>query len=361
MNRLLKLIKYAKKNTRKKFIICGILLIISLISTLIGVFVVQFMFRDFSQNNSDTYYDKYYALITEERNSAFWKSVYQGAYEEGLNNNVYVEYLGDNLSEDYSKADLMSIAIAANVDGIIVDADESSELDELINEATEKGIPVITAFNDNTSSKRLSFVGVGSYNMGRVYGKQVLQISEKVKRQNATKKNGVCDVAVLVTAYADQTWQNVLCRGIQETVNQDKYEGANINISLVSVNNATMFSAEESIRDLFLGDKVPDIIVCLNELNTSCVYQAVVDYNMVGQVRVLGYYHLPTTIKAIERGVLDVSISLDTEQLGRYCVNALQEYYMHGNVSEYFAADVFLINSNNVSEYKGDKNEIKKD
>ncbi len=361
MKRLFKLISTSQKHSKRTVILCAIILIVILLSTLSAVFVLKFSYRNTAQSKSDTYYDKYYALITEDRNSGFWKSVYKGAYEEGLGDNIYVEYLGDQLSEDYSKEDMMKIAIAEDVDGIILDADESIQMTSLIDEATEKGIPVITAYNDNTHSKRLSFVGVGSYTMGRVYGKQLMQIAEKVKRQNATKKNGVCDVTILVTAYADQTWQNVLCSGIQATINEDKYEGANINIKLVSVNNSTKFSPNESIRDLFIGEDLPDIIVCLNELNTTCVYTTVVDYNMVGQVRVLGYYHLPSTIKAIERGVVDVSISVDSNQLGRYCVRALQEYYAHGTVSEYFAADVLLINSNNVSEYKDEKDEDKED
>ena len=353
MSRVNKLVSSIKKVRKKKMLLFGIVLFLIILSTLVGVFVLQFYVGRFAPAADNALYDKYYVMITEDRNSEFWRSVYQGAYEEGIKNGVYVELLGDNLSGNYTKEELMTIAISEEVDGIIVDADESKEMTDLINEAMDKRIPVITAYNDNTAGNRLSFVGAGSYNMGRVYGKQVLQLSEKIKRDKpADLHNGICNVAILVTAYADQTWQNILCSGIQETVNQDKYEGANIKIKLIPVDSTTKFSAEESIRDIFMNDEVPDIIVCLNELNTSCVHSAVVDYNKVGDVRVLGYYDLETTLKAIERGVMEATISIDTNQMGYYCVKALQEYYLHDNVSEYFAADVFLINSNNVSEFK---------
>ncbi len=350
------------KKINKK-VIFGVILFVILLSSLIGVLVLQVFVKRFAPVKDNRFYDKYYVLITDDRNSEFWRSVYQGAYEEGIKNGVYVEMLGDNLSGNYSKEELMSIAIAEEVDGIIVDADESDTMTYLINEAAEKSIPVITAYNDNSSGKRLSFVGVGSYNMGRVYGKQVLQLSEKIRRKRVTSnKNKICKVDVLVTAFSDQNWQNILFSGIQETINQDKYNGENIQINLVLINNTSKFTAEESIRDIFMKNELPDIIVCLNELNTSCVYQALIDYNKVGEVRMLGYYDLETTVKAIERGVIEASISLDTKQMGYYCTKALQEYYINDNVSEYFAADVFIINPNNVSQFKeGDKDEDKKD
>ena len=59
---------------------------------------------------------------------------------------------------------------------------------------------------------------------------------------------------------------------------------------MLAIDDSTTFSVEESIRKIFLEEDVPDIIICLNELNTTCVYQTVVDYNKVGEVRILGNY-----------------------------------------------------------------------
>lgn len=48
---------------------------------------------------------------------------------------------GINLSQDYTREELMQIAISSGVDGIIVTADESDEMTGLINKAEEKQIP----------------------------------------------------------------------------------------------------------------------------------------------------------------------------------------------------------------------------
>lgn len=67
-----------------------------------------------------------------------------------------------------------------------------------------------------------------------------------------------------------------------------------------------------------MDQTLPDIIICLNELSTTCVYQAVVDYNCVGEIAILGYYDTDTILKAIERNVITATISIDTEQMGHF-------------------------------------------
>ena len=123
--------------------------------------------KTLSRTESDVTYDKYYAMITDDAESSFWKSVYESALETAKEDNAYVEMISNNLSREYSQTELMEIAIASKVDGIIVTAGEAEGMTELINKAYDEGIPVVTLFNDNAQSERLSFVGVGNYNLGR--------------------------------------------------------------------------------------------------------------------------------------------------------------------------------------------------
>ena len=253
--------------------------------------------------------------------------------------------MGEHLSQEYTRAELMRIAMSSGVDGIFVESDESDEMSQMIDEAVERGIPVVTLYGDNTHSARCSFVGVGSYNLGREYGRQVLKLA------SVSESTAPMTVAVLVNAHALNSAQNIVCSGIQDALEQEKIRGPEIELSLITVDDTNTFSVEESIRDIFMNEKLPDIIICLNELSTTCVYQAVVDYNCVGEVAILGYYDTDTILKAIERNVVNATISIDTEQMGAFCVDALQEYYRFGYTSQYFTADVTIIDQNNVGEY----------
>ena len=315
---------------------------------------------------------------TDDYKSSFWTSVYQGAYMRGLENNVYVDWLGGNLSREYSKEDLMRIAIASGADGIIVTADEGEEIAALIDEASARGIPVVTLYGDNTHSSRCSFVGVGSYNLGREYGRMGLYLLADIignkdnarRRVNGGRENsevqipdptepigGKVTVAVLVNAYASDVDQNILYSGIQETMENEKSTGIELEFVPISIDDTNDFSVEESIRDIFMEENVPDIIICLDELSTTCVYQAVVDYNMVGDVNILGYFLSDTIANAIDRNVIYATAVIDTEQMGGYCIEALQEYHDLGYTSQYFTADVTVISKNNVAEYLDDNEE----
>lgn len=332
--------KPKKKNNFMTLFVVTILLVV--ITAVSGIVVFRLYMGSLKEVEDKTLYDRYYAMIVDNRKDTFWQAVYRGAYETGLAENTYVELLGDNLSGNYGREDLMRIAISSGVDGIIVTADDSEELAQLIDEATKEGIPVVTLYGDNPRSSRCSFVGIGSYNLGREYGRQVLRIAEKKKDLK---------VAVLVNASAQDSAQNILCSGIQETIDMEKASDMQIEMTLVSVDNKNTFSVEESIRDIFMKAELPDIIICLNELTTTCVYQAVVDYNKVGTVNILGYYDSDTIIKGIDRNVIYATVSIDTMQMGEYCVEALSEYHELGYTSQYFTADIDLISKRNVSRY----------
>lgn len=301
----------------------------------------------------DEIYDRYYVMITDDHKSSFWQSVYQGAYLRGLENHVYVDWLGENLPQEYTKEDLMRIAIASGADGIIVTADDGEALTGLIDEAEAGGIPVVTLYSDDAHSSRCSFVGVGSYNLGREYGRTGLYLLADIlaDRTYGTANTDKVKIAVLVNAYASDVDQNLLYSGIQETMENEKSADVELEFVPITVDDTNDFSVEESIRDIFMEEDVPDIIVCLDELSTTCVYQAVVDYNMVGDVNILGCYLSDTILNAIDRNVIYATVSIDTEQMGGYCVEALQEYHDLGYTSQFFAADVTVIDRSNVAQY----------
>lgn len=359
-----------KTKTIQYIFYLGITMLLLIITTIMGVFAFTMYVDHFTKESDPNQYDKYYIMIAENNSSSFWQSVYRGAYEEGLLQDSYVDLLNGAFDHNYSKEDMMRIAIASEVDGIIVAADESDEMTELINEAAANEIPVVTLYGDNTQSERCAFVGIGSYDLGREYGRQVLEVMQKkqlpgvqIRVTPLYDENGVrlmwtetmeylpVKVMVLVSPHTQDSGQNILCSGIQETIDNEKKDDVEIELSLVTIDDTSTFSMEESIRDIFIEEEQPDIIVCLNELSTACVYQAVVDYNKVGQVNILGYYASDTILKAVDRNVIYSTVTIDAAQMGKYCVEALTEYNTFGNTSQYFIADIELINKDNVAEY----------
>lgn len=288
-------------------------------------------------------YDRHYVMITGREDSDFWDRVYESAREEGKKRGVYVERFGEELSVEYSRNELLRLAMQASVDGIIVPGDEEEETIALLQEVVEQGIPVVNVLQDSTGSIRQCFVGYNSYNLGQEYGHQILELLAGEEEPDVPKEDAV-QVVVLMDETRADTSQNLVLLGIRETLQNAEKEIGKVSVETRPVDNSRSFSSEESIRDIFLNSgRLPDILVCLSAVHTRCAYQAAVDYNKVGTVQILGYYDSEAILDAVAKRILYATIALDTEQMGRLCVQALDEYVETGYTNNYMAVDTRLI------------------
>lgn len=343
------------RNRKYNSIFIGLITLVIVALTI--VLVINFIryTRRFGISNDDTPYDRYYVMITDNSKSSFWQSVYRSALETAEANNDCLEMISDNLSRDYSVHELMEIAGISGVDGIIVNADYSEEMTGLIDMATANGIQVVTIYNDNSSSERLSYVGVSNYNLGKQYGELILKLAQE---KNFT--TDTIEVVIFADTKPGDTGQNLMFTALQETVDAEPDEMREthppFDITIYGVDTTNEFSVEESIKTFLLKDResLPEVVVCLNEMDTIAAYQTVVDYNEVGLVNILGYYDSEVILNGIDRNVIYATISADTEQMGRYSVNALDEYFRYGYTSQYFTSDISVITKDNVAQYMED-------
>ena len=292
-----------------------------------------------------TTYDKHYAMITGSEDSGLWDAIYASAKAEGEKRGIYVERFGSSLAVKYDTHQLMKMAVQASVDGIIVRGDETEETIACINTAIDNDIPVVTVFNDCSGSKRQCFVGTNNYHVGQEYGRQI----QNLLKEN--EKEGTKKVLVLTEDNPNDTSRNLILLGIRETLETEIEETHEVTVEAAQVDNSGSFSAEEYIRDVFLdAEQIPDILVCLSEVYTQCAYQAAVDYNKVGAVQLLGYYDSDQILDALAKNIVTVTITPDTKQMGRSCVEALDEYEQTGYTNGYTAVDVQLIRPKEAKE-----------
>jgi len=285
-------------------------------------------------------YSRHYVLITENPESNFWNSVYESAKNEAAKNDAYLEFAENGLSSDYAVSEYLEISIAAKVDGIIVESNGEPEVEELIEKAGENNIPVITVMEDtgNTESTRKSFVGINSYELGQAYGDAISQFV-----MNDTKK-------VLVLLNEDEENANIFAY-LKKTLKEKMPKEKQLEVEAYPVDNKTAFDTEETIRDIFLNEEwIPDILVCLEETDTECAYQALIDYNKVGVVNIIGCYPSDTILSAVDKGIVSAVFELNTEKIGKDSVNALIEFANMGHVSDYYSVDIEMITKENAQQ-----------
>lgn len=338
------------KNNKTKIVYAIVILVVVVIVT--GMMTVNIILNEKlsakkEERGGNTIYKYHVAMIGRNPSDVFWHSVYKGAKEQGIKENVFVENFGAELSNEYSVEERMKMAVAANVDGIIVETQKNDEMKQLIEAAERKGIPVILMGNDLAGSSRKSFVSANDYTLGEMYGQEVL---DAVKNQSDT-----ANVSILVRQSSESSVPNLIYSGINETVIT---ADAELELSPVMINENGEFESEETIRNLLLGrDKRPDVMVCLNAADTISAYQCVRDYNLVGQVTVIGFYTSSEILEGIERGVIKSTVVINAKEMGSLSAKAMYEYLTKEYVSEYIQVPSELITKETLDRHKNPKSE----
>ena len=204
------------------------------------------------------------------------------------------------------------------MDGIILEADGSEEEQELIQEASDADIPVVTVLTDDSSSARISFIGLNSYQLGNAYTEQILGL---------LKEHENTQVLLLSNSQSKTQETNLIYYQIKKELEEKKKDYQTVTISEYNIDSSSGFDTEEFVRDIFVSEEnLPDVLVCMDEVVTECVYQALVDYNQVGNVDVVGFYYSDVILDGISKGIISSAIALDMDEIGRYSVNALEEF-----------------------------------
>lgn len=307
---------------------------VMLVATVIGSFFYVYSTKGISEeyNQSGVKYEQYYSMICD--NNDFNRQIYVYAKAKGDELGICVDMLSMRTNKDYSIEELFEIALESKVDGIIVEAKDAQKMKGLIDKACANGIDVVTLLSDSPDSMRRSSVQVSAYNLGKTYGQQVI----------SKKLNGDERILVVNDSSNSDASQNLIFTGIQDTVYSSLGEDASVVVTQYSVDGSDTFVMEEEIRSIFLDEELmPDVIICPDDQATEVVYQALVDYNKVGLVRLIGYHDSQTIMEGIRQGVIEASIIVDVKELGEYAVEALSEFKATGFASEYYSVDSTLI------------------
>lgn len=325
---------------KRRYVGMGILLTVFLLVTLFLFYSFRLQ-KSAVKNIVPKHYEKEYVLIAEDEDSQFWMSVYASALKEAEKNNAYLEWMEKESADSYSVEESLTMAIASKVDAIFIYPDGSKRVRELIQEAIGAGIPVVTLVDDDTESKRISCVGLNAYQLGQMYADEINQL--------LTDKT--TNVEILLDE-KDTANNDIIFNQIKSNMKTQNGSGEAVHVAAINISGQNTFDSEEGIRDLFMDEKsMPDILVCLSDVDTQAACQAVVDYNQVGNISIIGYYTSDTVLSALDKGIMQASITPDTDQIGQEAVRAIEEYVKSGYVSEYTSIQLHVVTKENSSLY----------
>lgn len=309
------------------------LLLITLLLTALWIYTDRNLYELELQGQETVRYDRHYAFISADT-SSLWQDIFDNAGEIGAEKQDFVEWIGKDAPVEYSPEDCIRIASASGVDGIILYKNASMDMTSLIDEAAREGIPTVTLFNDESGSGRISFVGANSYQMGEIYAGEVLKALHE----------GENHILVLTADNVEEGGFSLLYSQMLQVLDAGKQPDREAILTAHMINTQTSFDAEEDIRDIFLhSEQLPDIMVCLDPISTECAAQALIDYNEVGNISVIGYYASEAVADAVSKGIVQAALQVDAREIAQLCLEALDEYWTLGRVSNYFNISLSMV------------------
>ena len=121
-----------------------------------------------------------FELIVKGTDVDFWNSVNEGAQAAASTYNVNVSMVGPASEKDYSQqVSLLEASIARRPDAIILAASDYNLLAKPVQDAIDKGIPVIMVDSDVDNPRTVAYVGTDNVNLGTQLAKQMQKRLDK--------------------------------------------------------------------------------------------------------------------------------------------------------------------------------------
>lgn len=305
------------------------------------IFEQYYLEKNTAEKVSTMNYKYHIQVIHPDNDEYFWKEFKKGTINASNDLDVYIEFVNIGKKDAKLYAQAVEIGILSNVDAIALQAEDKILTTEAVKKAKEKGIPILTYENDSFFIPEAVNVGSNSYDIGYMMGKLATDVTD-----------GQAEVSILVKNWEeniDDSYKNIKIQGVIDAISSFE----NMKIKDIHSLNSGKFEVDVITKSILQGDDTPKIIICTDELSTPAVAQVVVDLNMVGKVYIIGYGAMPKTIEYIERGIIVGSICPKAESIGYNTVKQLFDEIDGKKVNDYINTDIFLIDKNNVNNFKG--------
>ena len=310
--------KIKKKRMLKALLIAGSLLLTGCGGTSSG-----------NDENSD-----YVAVICKSSQHEFWRTMEKGAMDAGEELGIKVTF---EAPEDETHLDdqikLIEKAIDNNADAIVLAPLDTDKLNDVVDRAVDKGIPVITLDSDITTEKRLASIGTNNVTAGAIAARYEAQlIGDKGK------------VAIIAHVEGAQTTIDRMKGFVDEiTVN---HSGVEITDQVYTGGDADV-AYEETMKILKAN---PDIngIYATNEGSAVGAAKAVEESGLSDSITMIGFDSSDNEVEYLEKGVIDGMMVQNPFNMGYLGVRNIYKALHGKNIEKIIDTGAIYVNRDNL-------------
>ncbi len=254
------------------------------------------------------------AVIPKGTAHEFWKSIHAGAAKAAKERDVEIIWKGPQVENDTAgQIDTVRNFITKQVDGICLAPNHSEALKDVVDEASESGIPVVV-FDSGLAegAQFLSYVATNNFHGGQLGAQQLAKaIGEKG------------DVILMrYRAGSESTEQRE--EGFLDGIKQ--YPNINV-VSSDQYGEATTQSALEKSQNLLqkYGDSIQGVFA-VNESNCNGMLEALENSGHAGKIKFVAFDPSEKLVTGLKEGHVHGIVLQDPVGMGYHAVNAMVDH-----------------------------------
>lgn len=281
----------------------------------------------------------HFSLILNSVDEQYWQDFKEGVTEAKKVYNVAVEVNQIYEPDSNGKTvEYINIANKSQVDGIIVNGENTQEYSNAINSAAESGIDIVVGVVETFDNDRLFYVGTNFSDYGKQAAKLIAQ----------TGKGDKVNLAVILsdkdsTASSPST---LMMGGLNSAIES----GQEIELVSTLYRNNDLLGAEDLTRAILTEHPEVNVIFCTNAKDTVAAARVIVERNLVGKVVIVGTDITDEIIDFIENGVVFGVIDRNGHDAGKKSIEVL--FKADTFQTSYITIDTEIYTSMNIGEKK---------
>jgi LacI family transcriptional regulator len=253
------------------------------------------------------------AVIMPELQNSFMRNVKAGmdtSYLEYQPYGLYIDYYYNNGYDPQQTIAILTHLKEIPVSGIALHTVNNPQICQLINEFTDRGVPVFTFDMDLPDSKRTCFIGEDPYRIGQIAASLLCKSIDRdseIAILTSSQKVRPCELRIKgFTAYVEKYAPDARVVSIEETLNQ----------------HALTYQKTYALLNRFPNLK--GIWNCAG--HSEDMAQAVIDSGKKDQVKLISLFFTPEIIHLIKEGIIEYTLGQTPYKLGKLIIKSLYEY-----------------------------------
>jgi len=245
-------------------------------------------------------------------NTGYWGIAATGILDTAEKYGMNVKCIGFAESDPQKQIRYIKSAIYSHADGIITAGIENSdEFKEVLNMASEAGIPVILIDCDIEGSDRLCYIGTDNFEAGKIAGQDIAEATE-----------GKGSVAIIRNEKSSINQQERI-NGMQSVMEQ--YPDLEV-VTVLEGNQNYMIAKEQIVTML---KEYPDInaVFCPEGYSASCMSQFLMEEKEEYEdLKVVAFDISDNTLELLKKEKIYSLIQQDPYTMGKKAIESLHQY-----------------------------------